>query len=250
MSRCSDGTATFYDFFRADNADASEELALLRGFAAPPARVLEIGAGVGRMAIGLAEAGYRVTALEPDPQMHAALMARLALRPAAHEALTPLPRGFGFALDERFEVCTAFALLHLLPPAQWPALFGYAAAQLAPGGWFLVEAFTDIGARADSPLREFAERTFGDVSVRWSGARECVDGGRWRNTWVYETRHRGVLLDTRQTVFEWGCCGPDDIGALGAAAGLTLEGVWSGFDRAPYDHGRSPMLLAALKKAP
>jgi S-adenosylmethionine-dependent methyltransferase len=39
---------------------------------APPARVLDVGAGQGTQSIRLARAGYQVLAVEPDPDMRAA----------------------------------------------------------------------------------------------------------------------------------------------------------------------------------
>jgi SAM-dependent methyltransferase len=55
-----------------------QTLRVIRHLAAPPARVVDFGAGTGRLAIPLARAGYTVTAVETSAKMCRVLMAKAA----------------------------------------------------------------------------------------------------------------------------------------------------------------------------
>lgn len=63
--------------------------------------VLEIGAGTGRVALTLARAGYRVTALERDP----ALLAELSRRARELPVRVAEADARHFALEDRFALC-------------------------------------------------------------------------------------------------------------------------------------------------
>jgi 16S rRNA A1518/A1519 N6-dimethyltransferase RsmA/KsgA/DIM1 with predicted DNA glycosylase/AP lyase activity len=47
-----------------------------------PGRILDVGAGQGTQCLRLAQAGHRVVAVEPDPEMRARLQAALDIDPA------------------------------------------------------------------------------------------------------------------------------------------------------------------------
>jgi SAM-dependent methyltransferase len=85
-----------------------EDLPLWRALAAEHGDpVLDVGAGTGRVALDLARAGYRVTALDRDPELVEALNARLAensriARDICHTVVADA-RGFDLA-GERFPV--------------------------------------------------------------------------------------------------------------------------------------------------
>ncbi|MBM9505644.1 class I SAM-dependent methyltransferase [Actinacidiphila acididurans] len=95
------GVAAAYDEHRPDYPEAGLRWALEPALAAPgrvpdaPLHVLDLGAGTGKLSAGLLALGHRVTAVEPDPQMRAALTAGLpavtALAGGAEEI--PLPDG-------------------------------------------------------------------------------------------------------------------------------------------------------------
>ncbi|MCA1791649.1 MAG: methyltransferase domain-containing protein, partial [Thioalkalivibrio sp.] len=75
MTRPHDAWARHYDhvlertFGRAYRDFTDRTLREVRARIAPPARVVDFGAGTGRLAVPLARDGFRVTAVDPSPAM-------------------------------------------------------------------------------------------------------------------------------------------------------------------------------------
>ena len=117
--------------------------------------VLELGPGPGRTTEVLAEMAPRLTAVEVDPELAAALAARLQ-GPAVEVVQGDATK---LALDDgRFSTVLSFTMLHHLPsPELQDRLFAEAARVLRPGGVF---------AGVDSlDGEEFRELHVGDICV-------------------------------------------------------------------------------------
>ena len=108
---------------------ATELLAFVRAnLPAPPVRLLEIGAGDGALAGELAEAGYEVLAIDPEP-------AGADVRPVAlHELDEP---------SASFDAAVAITSLHHVEPLE--DSLRRLAQLLAPGGLLVVDEF-DVAA--------------------------------------------------------------------------------------------------------
>jgi SAM-dependent methyltransferase len=101
----------------------------LAGLPEPPARVLEVGAGDGELSRALADAGYDVLAIDPEPR--GAGVRAVALRDLDEE-----PRG-------SFDAAIAVTSLHHVDPLD--DSLRHLAELLAPGGALVVDEF-DVGA--------------------------------------------------------------------------------------------------------
>jgi SAM-dependent methyltransferase len=112
------------------------------------AAVLDLGCGTGRVTLSLARAGHRVTGLDLDPGIVAALVARA--REQRLEVATAIADATAFALDRRFDLVLApMQLIQLFPgPAERRGLLRCARAHLRPGGRFAA-ALLDLG---DEPI--------------------------------------------------------------------------------------------------
>lgn len=118
--------------------DRTDDVRYYRGLVGGAARVLEYGAGTGRITLPLARAGSDVVAVEREPAMLRALQARLDAGPEELRARVTPVLGDATALDlgARFDrVLFPFnGLAHLPTAEQQAAFFARARAHLAPGG--------------------------------------------------------------------------------------------------------------------
>lgn len=106
-------------------------------------RILEVGAGTGRVAIPLARAGHDVTALDLDPDLLAALAARADLP-------TVLADATGFTLPGDFDLITVpMQTIQLLDDRD--GFFASARRALRPGGRLAVAIATDLESYDGAP---------------------------------------------------------------------------------------------------
>ncbi|HET8616400.1 MAG TPA: methyltransferase domain-containing protein [Actinomycetales bacterium] len=125
-----------------------------------PARVLDVGAGQGTQAIGLARLGYDVTAVEPDASMRQAMAATAASEPEeVQQRLRVLPGALGSLPDQigatTFDVvCCHGVLMYLEQPR--PAVVELCSLVASAGVLSLVARNADAMALRPGLRRDWA----------------------------------------------------------------------------------------------
>ena len=164
--------AALYDYeYRRRRADVTfyRELARRRG----AGRVLELGAGSGRVTVPLARDGRQVVALDQSAAMLGMLAARIARLPAAVAGrITPVRGDLrSFALGPRAGrfplVIAAFNVLeHLYTRGEVAACLQRIAAHLAPGGAFVFDVqLPDLAWLLRDPTKRWAKTRFTDPAT-------------------------------------------------------------------------------------
>lgn len=119
---------------------------------AEPGPVLDVGAGTGRVALDLARAGHRVTALDREPELLDVLRRRARGLPVE----TVVADASGFSLPRRFGlVLVPMQTIQLLPARD--GFLASARRQLAPGGLLaaaITTALEDFGELPETLLPE------------------------------------------------------------------------------------------------
>jgi len=218
------GMADVYDDWYADPPGTLECIATLTRLAGT-GRVLELGAGTGRLAIPLAAAGLEVDALDGS----GAMLDRLIAKPggaAVHPHLAglggPLPSG-PFSL-----VFVAVNTFFGLPSAAaQQAAFHAVAVVVAPDGRFVVEAFVpDARHEGDRiEIRDLsADRVVLSVS-RTDPATQLAVG-------QFVDLRDGDVVRLRPWTIRWAT--PDQLDEMALAAGFTVEHRWSDWAGTPF----------------
>lgn len=244
----SQGVAPFYDLFGDETGRADTQLALVQRQVPAGSSVLDVGAGTGSLALALAGAGYVVTALEPDREMHAAMLTRLAARRDLERTLTPLPRGAGFALGSSFDAVVCWAVFHLINARERHTLVEHAAQHLAAGGCLMLDVAVDGSQRSDQPRTLAAERRLGDTLLRKFVTMRRMGTGRWLTTWELQTLRGEAVIDTCTRVFDWQPMAPTEAEAMLVQHGLAIEQRYADDCGAPFVLGASRSLLLVARK--
>jgi SAM-dependent methyltransferase len=161
--------ASLYDYeYRRRRADVSfyRELANRRG----AAKVLELGAGSGRVTIPLARDGHEVVAVDQSKPMLAKLRTRVAaLRPTAAKRIRVVEGDLrDFSVEGKFPlVIAAFNVLeHLYTRGEFAACLARVAAHLAPGGAFAFDVqLPDLAWLIRDPYKRWAKTRFTDPTT-------------------------------------------------------------------------------------
>jgi SAM-dependent methyltransferase len=191
----------------------------------PPA-VLELGVGTGRLAVPLAELGFRVTGLDASARMLDLLAAKPgggAVEAVEGDMAGPLPDGpFDVVLVARntlFNVTTADGQA---------ACLAEVARVLAPRGRFVVEAFVpndEVGPTSSVEVRRItADRVLLFVD------RHDPDAGEVWSSFV-DIEPAGITLRPCHIRY----LSPEALDAMAAGAGLALDHRLGGWDGSPFD---------------
>lgn len=199
------------------------------------ARVLELGAGYGRLLGALAEANRRVVGLELDP----GLTALAPQCPGVELRLGDMRR---FDLRERFDrILIPFSGLYcLLSDADVLSCFECVRSHLTPDGRLLFDAWAADELHRDSRPEDHPEDRLdpaGDVTVQ--GLRyEVYERSTWDRTaqrldvtYLYVPEEPGP---TREGLIRQRYLLRDQMEALLAKAGLKAIGVFGDFERRPF----------------
>ena len=198
---------------------------LLAEFALP-GRTLELAIGTGRVALPLAARGCRIEGVEASPLM----VEKLHEKPGGHA----IPVTIGDMSEVRAEGTFDFiflifnTLFNLTSQAAQVKCFHNAAAMLAPGGAFLVEAFVpDLTQFHDH--RSVKPRHVGFSSLALEAA--VHDPTTQRIDYqVLRVTAEGTRLTPLPMRYAW----PQETDLMAQLAGLELENRWGGWDKSAF----------------
>jgi SAM-dependent methyltransferase len=204
-------------------------------------RVLEVGGGTGRIAAGLALAGYEVVGIEPSAAMRARYLARLAALPERVARRMTVLDGDARLLilspDARFDAALygldTFA--HLLTAEERDAALRAAYERLHIGGKLLID-LDPLGARrlAESIGRDWLQGAWQDQrsgrvlrhTLRATGVR---DGVLAIQNILRVTAPDGAVTETT-TELRLSLLSRAEMERAISAAGFTLEAIYGGYD--------------------
>lgn len=130
--------------------NAPSELLKQWALKAPGRRALVLGAGEGAEAVWLSQQGFKVDAVERDPQRVAALVeATAGMRVTVWKEdiqVLDIP-------SSEYALVVALAVLHFVPPHALRDVAGRMAGGLVPGGLLLLQVLTDKDPSAEARRR-------------------------------------------------------------------------------------------------
>lgn len=245
----SQGIAPYYDLFTGPTDPPDEAASFLSHFIGSGSSLLDVGAGTGVTAIVMAERGINVTALEPDPEMYAVLLTRLARRFDIEGRVTPVPRGAGFKTGALYDLVCCFSVLHLLTPQEQEGVVAHANAEVKSGGKVVLDIPVVSPARAERPLSASSTRSLGRLCVERQSSTERSSNGRWKTHWRFVSYLDGAQIHEVSRTFDWSPLDHERTTELLAMLGLTVVGDFAGYDRQPYVPGESSTRLVVASAA-
>jgi SAM-dependent methyltransferase len=236
-----DKVAHLYDLF-----DDKPNIDFFLKYASSAGRLIDIGAGTGRIAIPLARRGLDVTCIEPSPGMRSVFEAKIAREPdlpgiirivASHAADFRLGRTFPLAI-------MSGCFDHFLDDDERAASLANIAAHLVPGGRLLFDSFP--GLMRQSPLKAAGEAAVDETVYKRLVGGRILPGAVKDTELVYEAYVGGRLIDRIAVHSLVGITSRRHILDLVAAAGFEVINEFGDYRSTPYED-QEVLVIEALK---
>ena len=185
---------------------------------------LELGIGTGRIALPLARRGIRVHGID----LSEAMVARLRAKPGAEQVTVTIGDFATTTVDGRFSVAYLVfnTIMNLTTQDGQVACFQNVAAQLEPGGCFVIEVM--VPALQRLPPGETV-RAF-DLTATHLGFDEYEVASQGLISHHYTVVDDKLELVSMPFRYVW----PSELDLMARLAGMTLRERWSGWNREPF----------------
>ena len=226
----------FYDLEGERAGPDQADVRFFREYAQRAGRALELGAGTGRIAVWLADAGVPVHCVEPSPTMRAALLIKVTQRPRWQPYVTVVPGDAATAtLDQRFPLVYAAGVVqHFLSDEDLLAMLRNAARHLEPEGVFVCDNVAPKPRAQALPPTCLGEHSIGEMRYRATYSTAPLSADYYRTTTVYETLHAGEVIERAESTSIDRVIGRATMHRLLSEAGLMVTNEFADYDRTPY----------------
>jgi len=235
--------AHLYDLFEPD-----ESIDAFMHYALQVDEIIDIGAGTGRVALPMAEAGVKVFAVEPSPAMRGELAKRLDQRPELREFVTIAPAdAASFNFGRTFEaVFMSGSFGHLIDDQERLRALTNVWQHLETGGWLIFDVA--LGLMKDMPMAPAGEVTVGDTTYRRSVERKVAPGAILEVTTVYEALRGGTPEERIEETSRVGIIDLAGIHRLLSEAGFLVDHEYDDYNRLPYQETCDVLFIEASKR--
>lgn len=237
----------FYDLEGERAGPTQPDVRFFLGYARRASRVLELGAGTGRVAVWIADAGVPVFCVEPSPAMRSALLVKVTQQPRWRPYVTVVPGDAATAdLGQRFPfVYAAGVVQHFLTDEEVLAMLRNAARHLEPDGRFVCDNVRPRPQAQAQPPKLLGEHRIGEMVYRATYATEPLGDEYYRTTTVYETLHGDEVIEHDEVTSVDRAIPRETMLRLLAEAGLTVAREFADYDRTPYHAGAEQVIIEA-----
>lgn len=209
----------------------------------PGSRVLDLGCGTGRLALGLADAGHHVTGIDPAPASLAAARAK-----AGASRITWMDGTCADAADGAFDVAlmTSHVAQCFVDDDAWAGVLADLARAVVPGGVLAFDS-RDPEARAWEQWNPVDSRrrillSDGRIIRIWTEVTDA-DGGSVEFVHHYEFPGGDEILSVARLRFR----DEEELRGSLAAAGFVVESVSGGWSGEPVGAGEGELLVVARR---
>ena len=237
----------FYDLEGERTGPDQPDVRFFLGYARRAGRALELGAGTGRVAVWIADAGVPVYCVEPSPTMRSAILIKVTQQPRWQPYVTVVPGDAATAdLDQHFPLVYAAGLVqHFLTDEELLAMLRNAARHLEPGGRFVCDNVRPRPRAEAQPPTLLGEHQIGEMRYRATYATEPLSDEYYRATTVYETWHGDELLERAEVTSIDRAIPRETMHRLLAEAGLAVAREFADYDRTPYHSEAEQAIIEA-----
>ena len=185
---------------------------------------LELGIGTGRIAIPLSRRGVRVHGIDLSPDM----VAELRTKPGTDDIGVTIGDFATTRVDGTFELAYLVrnTIMNLTTQDDQVACFANVAAQLEPGGWFVIEVVVPQLQRLP-PGETIHAFTVTPTHLGFEEYDVATQIAYSHHYWVKDAQ-----LETLSAPFRY--VWPSELDLMARLAGMTLRERWSDWARAPF----------------